>query len=280
MNKMIGISDGSGDPGVSTVKSAVRVLDILEHLAHQGEPLALRDLVRNLKFPKSSTFALMRSLVSRGYVVRDRNDRYAIHPAFRDAFLRPSRFEDRLVAYAMPIMEVARDATGETVILAVQEATLDARLVAKCVSPQPLRWDSELGKMVPGYASVMGRVLLAHTDPARVDEYLARTPLHPFTPRTITDEGELRALLEDIRRRGYSIVEEEYALGGCGVAAPVFDADGTVVATVDIATIVQRFATAREAMIQAAVAAANEISARLGHRPGAGTEAGASEETH
>ena len=61
------------------VKSAARVLDILELLARSDEPMALKDLVSVLALPKSSAHALLRTLQSRGYVERDAADRYALN---------------------------------------------------------------------------------------------------------------------------------------------------------------------------------------------------------
>ena len=54
-----------------SVKSAARVLDILELLFRSEEPMALKDLVSILALPKSSAHALLRTLQSRGYVERE-----------------------------------------------------------------------------------------------------------------------------------------------------------------------------------------------------------------
>src|SRR5215831_10750239 len=53
---------------MNSVKSAARVLDILELLFRSEEPMALKDIVSILSLPKSSAHALMRTLQSRGYV--------------------------------------------------------------------------------------------------------------------------------------------------------------------------------------------------------------------
>src|SRR5258708_39557048 len=66
-----------------SVKSAARVLDILELLVRSEEPMALKDLVSILALPKSSAHALLRTLQSRGYVERDAADRYALAESLR-----------------------------------------------------------------------------------------------------------------------------------------------------------------------------------------------------
>src|SRR5258708_32787950 len=68
-----------------SVKSAARVLDILELLVRSEEPMALKDLVSILTLPKSSAHALLRTLQTRGYVERDAADRYALNESLRQS---------------------------------------------------------------------------------------------------------------------------------------------------------------------------------------------------
>lgn len=248
----------------SNIKSAVRVLDILETLSAHQAPARLGELARGLSIPKSSMHALLTTLVNRGYVQRDDADRYRIVESFREGFGWVGGFEAHLRAIALPIITATRDATGETVFVCIQRRDLDARLVCKAVSEQPIRYDAHEQSRLPGYATVMGRVLLAHADPAEVDAYFARTALRPTTPSSLVDEAAIRAELALIRDRGFGTIEEEYAQGGCGIAAPIRNAGGRVVAVVDIATVVQRYADRREEMREAVLDAAERISRRMG----------------
>ena len=248
----------------SNIKSAVRVLDILETLSVRQAPVRLGQLAEDLSIPKSSMHGLLGTLVNRGYVQRDDADRYRIAESFREGFGWVGGFESHLRAIALPIITATRDAIGETVFVCVQRPDLDARLVCKAVSEQAVRYDAQEQSRLPGYGTVMGRVLLAHTDPAEVDAYFARTELRAATPKSITGEAAIRAELEQIRQRGFGAIEEEYAAGGCGTAAPIRDGTGRVVAAVDIATVAQRYADRREEMCRAVLETATAISRRLG----------------
>ena len=53
------------------VKSAVRVLELIEYLAGCAEPVSLKEITQELGYPKSSTHALAQTLVARGYVIQD-----------------------------------------------------------------------------------------------------------------------------------------------------------------------------------------------------------------
>ncbi|WP_259944398.1 IclR family transcriptional regulator [Jannaschia sp. W003] len=241
-------------------------MEILETLSMRPEPARLGDLARDLVIPKSSMHALLTTLVNRGYVERDSTDRYRIVESFRQGFGWVGGFEAQLRAVAQPIIDATRDATRETVFVCVQRPDLDVQLVCKAVSEQPIRYDAKEQSCLPGYATVMGRVLLAHTDPDAVDAYFARTELQAATDRALTDEAAIREELERIRAQGFGTIEEEFAQGGCGIAAPIRNGEGRVVAVVDIATVAQRYAARKGEMKAAVLETAEAISQRLGHR--------------
>jgi DNA-binding IclR family transcriptional regulator len=73
-------------------------------------------------------------------------------------------------------------------------------------------------------------MLLAYQEPAWIDAYIRSTPLEQLTPRTTTDARELRERLADIRREGIGISLGETVPGAAGLAAPIFNADGSVTA--------------------------------------------------
>ncbi|MEQ6249431.1 IclR family transcriptional regulator [Sulfitobacter sp. HNIBRBA3233] len=248
------------------VKSAARVLELLEWLSGQTTPVKLNQVTGSLDLPKSSAFGLLSTLVSRGYVVKTADDRYELVDAFRQGFGWVGGFESILRPVALPIIEALRDRINETVFVCVRTAQQDARLVCKAVSTQHIRYDTSDDSVLPGYATVMGRVLLAYQDPQIVDDYFTKTELKPFSPTTPTTEEAVRAELDQIRRDGYGVIIDQYAQGGAGIAAPIRGQNGDVVAVVDLATVTSRFEIQRDRMRAAVLECAAEISARLGYR--------------
>lgn len=251
---------------MNNVKSAERVLDLLELLSMNQRAMRFNEIASALGYPKSSLHGLLATLVNRSYLVRDDGDQYSLVEAFRDGFNWIGGFEAVLRRHAIPIMTAARDMSGETVFLAIRGSNHDARKIHKVVSRHPIRYDAS-EEAVPAYASVMGRVLLAYSAPEEVDEYFRRTELRRFTEKSLVDENAIRLVLEEIRKCGYGIIEEEYAIGGCGIAAPVRDRSGNVVAVLDIATVVQRYDLRKAEMLQCVLEAAAELGAKLGYQP-------------
>lgn len=256
------------------VKSAARVLDLLELLSGRQEPMRLNEIAAALDIPKSSTHGLLRTLVARGYVRKDGAERYLIAESFRSGFGWVGGFENLLRSVAQPVVEAIRNHLDETVFVSVRTDSQDARLVCKAVSRQPIRYDSPDHTPLPGYGTVMGRVLLAFQPDKVIDDYLTTTTLAPFNPRTPVAEAEIRAELARIRRDGFGEIVDQYAMGGAGVAAPIRNGEGKVVAVIDIATVTPRYEARRSEMLEAVRKGARSISDRLGYREPATGAAG------
>jgi len=235
----------------ATVPSAARVLDLLEFLAGRPGGASLSEAVAALALPKSSTLLLLRTLLARGYVLRDSADRYRLHALFREhGFGWGGHRHARLVALAEPLMARLRDTVEETVLLGVAEAQ-GVRLLAKAVALADLRYDVELSRPSPFYCTAMGRVLTAFAPESAQAAMLDAVPRVAMTPATVTDLAALRAMVAAARADSLAIVEEEWVLGGTGIAVPVLGADGMAVATLDVGCVTTRFHAKRGRIVAA-----------------------------
>ena len=84
-------------------------------------------------------------------------------------------------------------------------------------------------------------MLLAYQEPAWIDAYIASTRLEPLTDRTVTNPRQLRERLAAIRREGFGISLGETVPGAAGLAAPIFNVDGSVTAGLLIGAPLDRF---------------------------------------
>lgn len=168
------------------VKSAARVLGLIEFLAGCSEPVTLKEITTELGCPKSSAHALAQTLVSRGYAIQDSADRYLlVHGNRHGSSVRAG--EARLLSAAHPVMEELRDHSGETVLLSVRTVRGEIKRLAKCVSRQSVRYDTDLDGPAASFCTATGRLLLAHWETSAVDAYFARARLIAYTPFTVTD---------------------------------------------------------------------------------------------
>src|SRR5262249_38905471 len=106
--------------------------------------------------------------------------------------------------------------------------------VAQQPSAQPVRFTAHLGGTFPLHTGSMGKLLLAFTDDAERAQLLDQLPLEAITRRTITDRRTLELELADIRRVGFAVSRGGRAAGVAWLSAPVFGADGRILAALAI----------------------------------------------
>ena len=104
-----------------------------------------------------------------------------------------------------------------------------------------LAFSPSIGSRLPAYSVSMGRVLLAGLSEPQFDDYLQSTELLPLTPRTVTDKAQLRTAVAKTREQGYAWSDAEYVESISGLAVPVRNTMGEVVASVNVSLISGEF---------------------------------------
>lgn len=218
----------------------MRLVALFETLAKSEEGVTLAQLSATIAAPKSSVLGILRSMVALGYMEHG-HDLYRLGPkSFRLAadILAIRRFPNLV----RPILQDLAVKSGETVFLVVLDRLAQRVTYADIIdSPNPVRYTVPTGTTRPLYVSSGGLMLLAHQDTAWIEAYIAATRLEPLTPHTITDPKALRARLAAIRREGFATSLGETVPGAAGVAAPIFNADGSVTAGLLIGAPLDRF---------------------------------------
>ncbi|MFD4501733.1 IclR family transcriptional regulator [Streptomyces sp. NPDC058457] len=198
--------------GVREVKSAARTVELLELLAARGDrPARLQELADELGVPRSSMYALLQTLITRGWVRTDTTGSlYGI--GIRTLLTGTSYLDsDPRVRLVRPYLDEASEALGETIHLGRLDGP-DVAYLATRESHEYLRTISRVGRRLPAHAGALGKALLAE----RPDADLPRGPYRPLTPHTHTTPDALSADLAEVRARGYSIDREEGVLGITG----------------------------------------------------------------
>jgi IclR family transcriptional regulator, KDG regulon repressor len=253
-------SEGAGNGVANT--TFVNGLALLEALARDGNPCGVSELARQLQLTKSNVHRLLQTLNDRGYVRNlGASGRYEVTLKLWELGVAVlDKLDVKQVAFEP--MERLVGMTGETVHLSILDHG-DVVYIDKVDSPQPVRAYSKIGGRAPAYCVATGKALLAFADSAVVDA-VARE-LRRYTPSTITDANELRAELRRVVGAGYAINRGEWREGVCGVAAPIRDARGSVIAAIGISGPVDRLkARAVKQFAPAVMTIAATISARLG----------------
>jgi IclR family pca regulon transcriptional regulator len=112
--------------------------------------------------------------------------------------------------------------------------------VARAATRRSLSNGLGLGSRLPAYSAATGRVLLAALPPKEAELRLKRMARHRLTPHTRTEVPVLMALLDEVRRQGYAVSNEELELGVRSIAVPIRDAAGRTVASMSLVTATSR----------------------------------------
>ena len=245
------------------VQAVDHAVDVLECLADTGTPLGVSDIARRVGLSKAAAHHLLGTLESRRLVMRDDHS-----AAYR---LGWSLYElGSAVASGVDVSRIARPSldrlaleTGESVLLGI----LDDRSVLyldRGDAPAGFQMAAAAGRRSPLHATASGKVLLAFASDELVDRYLGE-PLESFTDATLTDPGELRTQLAEIRSAGYATCWQERELGLCSVSVPLRDHTGETIASLTLAAPAGRLTPENVAAHVAPLhAAAVEIETQLG----------------
>lgn len=212
---------------MSEIQSLARGLKILDLLGQSQDGISITELAETLGVDKGSASRLMSTLAHYGYAEKDEITR-RFHLGAQVVSL------SRSVLTRLPLREAAKpylrqlmEQTGECAHLAVP-AQGKVMYIDQVESPATLRVNAQVGTMNPLHCTALGKVLLAFGDL----DFSNR--LDTFTPSTITDPEMLRLHLDEIRRLGYAVDDEEFDLGVRCIAVPVFDFRGKVVGSMGV----------------------------------------------
>jgi len=238
-----------------------RALDVLDHLGGAAGPQSLSQISAALELDRTRVFRILETLRERGYVARtDPAKTYALGPAVLG--LKTQAIAAMSVPeIALPHMRALSMRLQDSISLGVLEGAY-VRYVARAPFRRIISTEIDIGTALPAHATSMGKLLLAQLPEDDVRAVYRDGPPQRFTPRTITDVDELVAHLRAIRERDVAVVEEELELGLWGIAVPVRDGSGTVLAALSASVPLARRPDAAE-LAPALTACAERIVADL-----------------
>jgi IclR family KDG regulon transcriptional repressor len=251
----------SAVPRDYNIAAVDRTLDLLEALSRLG-PASLAALAESAGCTRTAAFRLLRTLQGRGFTIQDEARGLWRLGARWSVLGRAASEQGALAATAMPFLAALGKATGENVYLKVRDGMESETVVIYQTDPT-IRMYSEVGKRGPLHAG-SSRILLAFA-PEAVQTQLLAQRLNRYTPATRIDATWIAADLQRIRTRGYLITSDEVVAGAVGIAAPVRDAVGAVIAVLYISAPSMRMRPPRPRnLLPQVMDAAAKLSQALG----------------
>jgi DNA-binding IclR family transcriptional regulator len=247
-----------------TVDAAAKALDLLTAFSIAEPRLSLAALATRTGIPRPTAFRLLTTLEQAGFVSKDSGEYRLGIKCFVLGNIVGATLD--LGERARPHLDALRNATGETVHLAVLDGWQVVYL-ERLQSPHPIGFmRSRVGAIVPAYCTSLGKTLLAFKPSQIIADWLSSEPLKTMTRQTITQPQRLLKELRGIRERGYALDEQEHEVGVRCIAAPIWNHAQEVVAAISVAGPADRMPRplVGSDMSRAIVATAAAISTELG----------------
>lgn len=247
-----------------TVKSAERVVHVLELLAARPQGLGFGDICAALSLPKSSAHGLLSTLVAANFLRFDSSKR-CYHVGVRVFEVGQTFVQGLDVAReAVPRLEALREDVNETAQLAILEGVENV-YVAKVEAIHHLKLASDVGLRLPAHATALGKVLLSGLSDQEVKKRYKGRKLERFTDQTIQTVEELLIQIKQIRDVGFSLDEGEHTPGVYCTAVPVHDHRREVIAAMSVSVpMVRHSSEARLRILRALQREAGSLSRTLG----------------
>lgn len=248
----------------TSLRRALEVLDFLAGPHVDGAGVTLGELCSGTGLNKSTALRLLGPLSEVRLVRQDpETRRWGLGP--HTSYLGQVFLERLdLPAMARPALKRLSVETGETAHLVVLDG-LEVTYVDKVeATSSSVRMISRIGARQPLHCTGVGKCFLAYSDEELLEEVLSHG-LPARTDRTITVPGNLRTEVDRVRAAGYSVDDAENEPHIRCVAAPIFQADGSIGAVLSVAGPTNRVTFERVDELSVRVReAAEEVTRQLG----------------
>jgi IclR family acetate operon transcriptional repressor len=258
------------DATVSTETNKVldRALAVLRQFALRPTGYTVPELSAHLGMSKTTTRRFLQTLAGQGFLDYDADrQRYTLGMLILSLSTGLSQ-QNTLTVAVQPVLEALQRDSAETASLWIR-VRLEAMCLSSVESSQFIRAVSPIGRSIPLYAGCHGKQLLAGMEDAELEDYLRVTELTPLTSATITERTALTKELDRIRADGFSASRGEVNIDGAGVAAPITNPAGRIIACLSITAPAHRLSDERfQAFVPLVRGAASDASGRMfGPRP-------------
>ena len=250
------------DHQTPTIQVLERTFSLLETLAAQPDPMSLKDISERTGLHPSTAHRILNDLAIGRFVDRPAAGTYRLGMRLLElGNLVKARLDVREAALA-PMRELHK-VTHQPVNLSMRQGDEIVYIERTYSERSGMQVVRAIGGRAPLHLTSVGKLFLAHDDPARVRAYATRTGLTGHTRNSITELTRLERELAGVRSTGVARDDEELELGVRCMAAGVFDDQGKLLAGLSVSAPADRL---EESWLERVKGTAAQISGALGYR--------------
>jgi IclR family KDG regulon transcriptional repressor len=216
-----------------SIRAVDRALDILLCFTRQTPRLTMTQIAEQVGMNKSTVHRLLSTLEKKRFVQRESSTglyQLGIRP-LQMAYLTLEHNDLR--QYAAIFLRRLCEQHRETITLSVL-SDADVVFLDVVESQQRVKLAASTGQRLPAFATAAGKAILAYLPEETVKKIVERG-MQQFTSRTIHAPEIFFKDLDQTRKRGFAISEQEYEEEINAVAAPILDANGQPIAAITVA---------------------------------------------
>jgi IclR family transcriptional regulator, KDG regulon repressor len=249
-------------------RSLERALQILNAFTRERKQLTLSQLSEVLGLSRATVLRLCSTLVQYGFLHQD--------PPSKEYVLGLRLFELGSIVFhsfslrktASPFLNRLHQKLGKTLFLAILEQGQLVYIDKREDSKNPITFTSKIGTRRPPYWGMLGPMLMAHLPDPEVEKLLEKNPLTATTKKSFTKKEEFKKWLGQIRKDGYAVDAERTFDGITGLAVPIYDFRGKVIASLAVCFITSAVDSKElKRIIKEAQRTALDISREIGYQP-------------
>jgi len=250
------------DHQTPTIQVLERTFSLLDMLAAQPDPVSLKDISERTGLHPSTAHRILNDLAIGRFVDRPAPGTYRLGMRLLElGNLVKARLDVREAALG-PMRELHK-VTHQPVNLSMRQGDEIVYIERTYSERSGMQVVRAVGGRAPLHLTSVGKLFLAHDDPARVRAYATRTGLTGHTRNSITDLARLERELSGVRSSGVARDDEELELGVRCMAAGVFDDQGKLLAGLSVSAPADRL---EESWLERVKGTAAQISGALGYR--------------
>ena len=252
------------NPNEYNVRAVERALQIMGCFDDEHPEMGISEIAQVVGLHKATAYRIVTTLVNYGYLEwQAESQKYRLGLELTNLGLKVIQRMD-LRREALPYMKKIVQEWDETCDLSILDQG-KVFYIEILRGNHALTISAAVGQRLSAHSTASGKLLLAYLAQPELDAILDQ-PLAKYTENTITTHDELQKQLAAIRSQGYAVDYEEYELGVCAVAAPIFNRKGKVIAAIGSPSPISRMTPERIAQIAEAFReAAKAISHRMGY---------------
>ncbi len=256
------MSKMSKEPQTPTIQVLERSFALLDLLASHPDPVSLKEISERTGLHPSTAHRILNDLTIGRYVDRPQAGTYRLGMRLLElGNLVKARLDVRDAALG-PMRELHK-MTLQPVNLSMRQGDEIVYIERAYSERSGMQVVRTVGGRAPLHLTSVGKLFLAHDDPARVRAYAARTGLTGHTRNSITDITRLERELGSVRANGAARDDEELELGVRCMAAGIFDDQGKLLAGLSVSAPADRL---EESWLDRVKGTAAQISSALGYR--------------